>query len=40
MAEFDLKNNIFEFDGKVKKQVARTAIGAKFAPPLCMHLHG
>ena len=32
MAEFVLKNNIFEFNGKVKKQVAGTAIGTKFAP--------
>ena len=31
MAEFVLKNNIFEFDGKVKQQVAGTAFGTKFA---------
>ena len=33
MAEFVLKNNIFEFNGKVKQQVAGTAISTKFAPP-------
>ena len=32
MAEFVLKNNIFEFNGNVKQQVAGTAIGIKFAP--------
>ena len=33
MAEFVLlKNNIFEFNGNVKQQVAGTAIGTKFAP--------
>ena len=33
MAEFVLKNNYFGFNGKVKKQISRTAIGTKFAPP-------
>ena len=33
MIEFVLKNNIFEFNGKVKKQVAETAISTKFTPP-------
>ena len=33
MAEFVLKNNYFEFDSKVKKQISGTAIGTKFAPP-------
>ena len=33
MAEFVLKNKIFEFNGKVKQQIAGTAIGTKFAPP-------
>ena len=33
MAEFVLKNNYFDFDSKVKKQISRTAIGTKFAPP-------
>ena len=33
IAEFVLKNNIFEFNGKVKRQLAGTAIGTKFAPP-------
>ena len=40
MAEFVLlKNNIFEFNGNVKQQVAGTAIGTKFAPPYaCMYM--
>ena len=33
MAEFVLKNNYFEFNGKVKKQILGTAIGTKFVPP-------
>ena len=33
IAEFVLKNNYFEFNGKVKKQISGTAIGTKFAPP-------
>ena len=33
MAEFVLKNNYFEFNGKVTKQISGTAIGAKFGPP-------
>ena len=33
MAEFVLKNNYFEFNGKVKKKISGTAIGTKFAPP-------
>ena len=33
MAEFVLKNNFFEFNGKVKKQNSGTASGTKFAPP-------
>ena len=33
MAEFVLKNNYFEFNRKVKKQISGTLIGAKFAPP-------
>ena len=32
MAEFVLKNNYFEFNGKVKKQLSCTATGTKFAP--------
>ena len=32
MAEFVLKNNYFEFDSKVKKQISGTVIGTKFAP--------
>ena len=32
MVEFELENNYFEFDGKVKQQVSGTEIGTKFAP--------
>jgi len=33
MAEFVLKNNVFEFGEVCKKQVSGTAMGTKFAPP-------
>ena len=33
MAEFALKSNYFEFNGKVNKKISGTAIGTKFAPP-------
>ena len=33
MAEFVLKNNYFEFNGKVKDPILGTAIGTKFASP-------
>ena len=33
MAEFVLKNNIFEFDTNVYQQISGNAIGTKFAPP-------
>ena len=33
MSEFVLKNNLFEFNSKIKQQVSGTAIGTKFAPP-------
>ena len=33
MANFILKNNLFEFDSKFYKQISGTAIGTKFAPP-------
>ena len=33
MAEFFLKNNLFEFNRKVFQQISGTAIGTKFAPP-------
>ena len=33
MAQFVLKNNYFEFNGKVKQQVSSTAIQTKLAPP-------
>ena len=32
MADFILKNNLFEFDSKFYKQISETAIGTKFAP--------
>ena len=32
MAAYVLKNNYFEFNGEVKLQISRTAIGTKFAP--------
>ena len=33
MAEFVLKNNLFEFNSKVFQQISGTAIDTKFAPP-------
>ena len=33
MAKFVLKNNYFEFIGKVKQQILGTAIGTRFAHP-------
>ena len=33
MAEFALKNNYFEFDSKVKKQISGSAIKTKLGPP-------
>ena len=33
MAEFVLKNNLFEFNNKVVQQISGTTIGTKFAPP-------
>ena len=33
MVEFVLKNDILEFNGKVKQQIAETAIVTNFAPP-------
>ena len=39
MADFVLKNNYFEFNGQIKQQISRTAIGTKFAPPYaCLFL--
>ena len=39
MAEFVLKNNLFEFNSKVYHQKSRTAIGTKFAPPYaCIYM--
>ena len=33
MADFVLKNSLFEFTGEVKRQKSETAIGTKFSPP-------
>ena len=33
LAEFVLKNNLFEFNDKVNHQISGTAIGTKFASP-------
>ena len=33
MADFVLKNKLFEFDSKFCKQISGTAIGTMFAPP-------
>ena len=36
---FVLKNNLFEFNDKVKQQISGTAIGNKFAPPyVCIYM--
>ena len=32
MADFVLKNNLFEFDSKFYTQISGTAFGTKFAP--------
>ena len=33
MLEFVMKNNYFEFNGKIKQRLFGTAIGTKCAPP-------
>ena len=39
LTEFVLKNNLFEFNDKVKQQISGTAIGIKFAPPYaCIYM--
>ena len=39
MAEFVLKNNLFEFNNKVFQQISGTAIGTKFTPPYaCIYM--
>ena len=39
LAEFVLRNNLFEFNDKVKQQISGTAIGTKFAPPYaCIYM--
>ena len=40
LAELVLRNNYFEFNDRFKKQKEDTAIGTKFAPPLCHYFHG
>ena len=32
MAEFELKNNYFEFDSCIKQQISGTAVGTKVVP--------
>ena len=39
IAEFVLKNNLFEFISKVFQEISGTAIGTKFAPPYpCIYM--
>ena len=39
MAEFVLKNNLFEFNNEVFQKISGTAIGTKFAPPYaCIYM--
>ena len=39
MTEFVLRNNYFEFNGKVKQQISGTAIGTKCAPTyVCIYM--
>ena len=39
MAEFVLKNNLFEFNGQIKQQISGTATGTKCAPTYaCMYM--
>ena len=33
MEDFVLKNNYFEFNGKIKQQISGTSVGTKLAPP-------
>ena len=37
MADFVLKNSLFEFDSKFYKQISGTAIETKFAPSVCLY---
>ena len=40
MAKFLLKNNYFEFNEKVSKQISGPAMGTKFAPPyVCIFMN-
>ena len=39
LAEFILKNNLFQFNDKVKQQISGTATGTKFSPPyVCIYM--
>ena len=38
IADFVLKNNLFEFDSKFYQQISGTAIGTKFAPRMLVSL--
>ena len=39
MVVFIVRNNYFEFNEKVKKQISGTVIGTKFAPPyVCIYM--
>ena len=38
VAEFVLKNNLFEFNSKFYKQISGTTIGTNFAPPMLAFL--
>ena len=40
MAEFVLKNSVFEFNGAGKKQMSDNVVGTKCVPSLCMHFYG
>ena len=40
MSDFVLKNNFFEFNSKCFQQISGTAIGTKFAPPICLFFYG
>ena len=39
MAEFVLKNSVFEFNGAGKKQMSDNVVGTKCVPSLCMHFY-
>ena len=40
LAKFVLKNNLFEFDDKVKQQISGSATGINFTPPYaCIYMN-